>query len=137
MSVCYFGVQAYKRASEELKELSSNVLNQCEKKPKVEDSLKPHVVPIEPEACSVSTRSYFKTRPCLFCHFWHELWKCNQLYHKLQLWTLYLCICWALSCLHQQGFFCVLLITTRYLTRPLLSLLLVITIVRDFWARIL
>lgn len=25
------------------------MLNQCEKKPKVEDSFKPHVVPIEPE----------------------------------------------------------------------------------------
>ena len=29
------GVQAYKRASEKLMELSSNVLNQCEKKPRV------------------------------------------------------------------------------------------------------
>ena len=43
------GVRAYKRASEKLKELSSNVLNQCEKKPKVEDSLKPHLATTEPE----------------------------------------------------------------------------------------
>ena len=31
------------------KELSSNVLNQCEKKAKVEDSLKPHLATTEPE----------------------------------------------------------------------------------------
>ena len=45
------GVQAYKRASEKFKELSSNynVLNQCEKKPKVEGSLKPHLATTEPE----------------------------------------------------------------------------------------
>ena len=46
------GVRAYKRTSEKLKESSSNVLNQCEKKPKVEDSLKavtPHLATIKTE----------------------------------------------------------------------------------------
>ena len=117
------GVRAYQRASEKLKELSSNVLNQCEKKPNVEDSLKPDVAPIEPE----------NMKPVL-CqpgstpkedHVSSELWKCSQLYHKLQLWTVTTILTYAeyfLVC----GFFCVLIITTRCLPRPV-SLLLLIT----------
>ena len=43
------GIHIRPSASEKLKELSSNVLNQCERKPKVEDSLKPHLATTEPE----------------------------------------------------------------------------------------
>ena len=64
------GVQAYKRASEKLMELSSNVLNQCEKKPRVLGNKKTllqiqdqsmFIIPFSKSCSQSSTRRWLHT----------------------------------------------------------------------------
>ena len=111
------GVRAYKRASEKLKELSSNVPNQCEKKPKVEDSLKPHLATTEPENMKPVLCQPGPTPNEDHAISGLNFGNATKLYHKLQLWTVTTILMYAF--LHLQGFLCVLPVTTRCLTRPI------------------
>ena len=68
------------------RKLSLNVLNQC-KKPKVENSLQLHVAPVEPENMKPVLSQPGSTPKKTMSLLRHELWKCNQIYHTIQLWT--------------------------------------------------
>ena len=104
------------------RKLSLNVLNQC-KKPKVENSLQLHVAPVEPENmwslfCVNSKEDHVSSAA------WTLEMQPNLPYTSTLDSDYHTFVCWVFSCLHLQGFFYVLLITTRYLTRPLLNILL-------------
>ena len=88
------------------RKLSLNLLNQCTN-PKVENSLQLHVAPVEPENMKPVLCQPGSTTKKTMSLLRHKLWKCNQVYHTVQLWTVTTILVYAeyfLVCIYKVSF---------------------------------